>query len=49
MITRALHIDKLLKPKKELILYGARRVGEDNASQGIPFPDEAEVSDRFRG
>lgn len=28
MITRAIHIAKLLKPKKVLILYGARRVGK---------------------
>jgi predicted AAA+ superfamily ATPase len=28
MIIRAIHIDKLLKPRKVLILYGARRVGK---------------------
>jgi uncharacterized protein len=28
MISRAIHIEKLLKPKKVLILYGARRVGK---------------------
>ena len=28
MIERMVHIDKLLKPKKVLILYGARRVGK---------------------
>ncbi len=28
MISRAIHIEKLLKPKKALIIYGARRVGK---------------------
>ena len=28
MIGRAVHLDKLIKPKKALILYGARRVGK---------------------